>query len=81
VPGALREGYEVFFVSDCPAGATAETQSDAKTRMSMAGEPISWVAVTAEWAPDHSDMPSLVVQEVKACLSAAFGTRRSVFKA
>ena len=55
VLGALREGHEVFFVSDCSAGATAESHSDAKVRMTMAGaRPISWVAVTAEWAPDHS---------------------------
>jgi nicotinamidase-related amidase len=50
VLGALREGYEVFFVSDCSAGATAESHSDAKIRMTMAGaRPISWPTCAAGW--------------------------------
>jgi nicotinamidase-related amidase len=53
--GALRDGFEVFVVSDCSAASTAEAHQDAKTRMSMAGaRPINWIAVTAEWAPDHA---------------------------
>jgi len=53
--GALRDGFEVFIVSDCSAGSTVEAHEDAKTRMTMAGaRPINWIAVTAEWAPDHA---------------------------
>jgi nicotinamidase-related amidase len=51
---ALKDGFEVYFVSDCSAGATQESHDDAKVRMTMAGaKPINWIAVTAEWAPDY----------------------------
>jgi nicotinamidase-related amidase len=53
--GALQDGYCVFYVSDCSAGSTTEAHEDAKVRMTQAGaSPINWVAVTAEWAPDHA---------------------------
>jgi nicotinamidase-related amidase len=52
---ALKEGYEVFFVSDCSGGCTKEAHEDAKTRMTMAGaRPINWLALTGEWAPDYT---------------------------
>ena len=52
---ALKEGYEVFFVSDCSGGCTKEAHADAKTRMTMAGaRPINWLALTGEWAPDYT---------------------------
>jgi Isochorismatase family len=52
---AMKDGFHVFFVSDCSAGSTSEAHQDAKHRMmSAGGTPINWVAVTAEWAPDHA---------------------------
>ncbi|WP_067141512.1 isochorismatase family protein [Microtetraspora malaysiensis] len=55
VLGALKDGYEVYFVPDCSAGVTPEAHELAKTRLVMAGaKPINWVAVVAEWAPDYT---------------------------
>jgi ketosteroid isomerase-like protein/nicotinamidase-related amidase len=55
VLAALKEGYEVFFVSDCSGGGTVEAHEDAKARMVQAGaKPINWLAVTGEWAPDYT---------------------------
>lgn len=52
---ALKDGYDVFIVSDCSGGCTKEAHEDAKTRMTMAGaRPINWVALTGEWAPDYT---------------------------
>ena len=52
VLAARKEGYEVFFVSDCSGGVTKEAHDDAKVRMTMAGaKPINWMALTGEWAP------------------------------
>jgi nicotinamidase-related amidase len=52
VLAARRDGYEVFFVSDCSGGLTPEAHFDAKVRMEMAGaRPINWLALTGEWAP------------------------------
>jgi nicotinamidase-related amidase len=52
VLGALKDGFEVFFVSDCSGGVTKEAHDDAKVRMTMAGaKPINWSAVGGEWAP------------------------------
>jgi len=52
VLAARKEGYEVYFVSDCSGGITKEAHDDAKVRMTMAGaRPINWMALTAEWAP------------------------------
>ena len=52
VLAARKEGYEVYFVSDCSGGITKEAHDDAKVRMTMAGaKPINWMALTAEWAP------------------------------
>jgi len=54
VLAALKEGYDVYFVSDCSGGLTPEGHEDAKARMIQAGaKPISWLAVTAEWVPDY----------------------------
>ena len=55
VLAALKEGYEVYFVSDCSGGATVEAHEDAKARMVQAGaKPINWLAVISEWAPDYT---------------------------
>ena len=65
VLAALKEGFEVYFVSDCSAGATQEAHDDAKVRMTMAGaRPINWVAVTAEWVPDYVDPRRAVTAEI-----------------
>ena len=49
---ALKDGFDVYFVSDCSGGVTREAHDDAKVRMTMAGaRPMNWLAVTAEWAP------------------------------
>jgi len=52
VLAARKDGFEVFFVSDCSGGVTKEAHDDAKVRMTMAGaKPINWMALTGEWAP------------------------------
>jgi nicotinamidase-related amidase len=52
---ALKDGYEVYFVSDCSGGITTEAHDDAKVRMVQAGaKPINWLAVTGEWVPDYT---------------------------
>lgn len=62
---ALKDGFEVYFVSDCSAGGTREAHDDAKVRMTMAGaKPINWIAVTAEWAPDYTSRERSSVAEV-----------------
>lgn len=65
VLAALKDGFEVYFVSDCSAGATQEAHDDAKVRMAMAGaKPINWVAVTAEWAPDYTSQERAALIDV-----------------
>jgi nicotinamidase-related amidase len=50
--GALKDGFDVYFVSDCSGGVTREAHEDAKVRMTMAGaKPMDWSAVAAEWVP------------------------------
>jgi nicotinamidase-related amidase len=50
--GARKDGFDVYFVSDCSGGVTREAHEDAKVRMTMAGaKPMNWSAVAAEWAP------------------------------
>jgi nicotinamidase-related amidase len=52
VLAARKDGFEVYFVSDCSGGVTKEAHEDAKVRMTMAGaKPINWMALTGEWAP------------------------------
>ena len=55
VLAALKDGFDVYFVSDCSGGITLESHEDAKARMVQAGaRPMSWQAVTSEWAPDYT---------------------------
>jgi nicotinamidase-related amidase len=55
VLGALKDGFDVYFVSDCSGGITPEAHEDAKARMVQAGaKPMSWLAVTSEWTPDYT---------------------------
>ena len=66
---ALKEGYDVFFVSDCSSGVTQEAHDDAKSRMIMAGaKPVNWLAVISEWTPD-------INSPERAALSEALGRR------
>ncbi len=52
---ALKDGFEVYFVSDASGGVTTESHEDAKARMVQAGaKPMSWIAVYNEWAPDFT---------------------------
>jgi nicotinamidase-related amidase len=72
VLGALKDGFEVFIVSDCSAASTKEAHDDAKSRMMMAGaRPINWIAVTAEWAPEHSVSGSAELLRVRSTRGGA----------
>jgi len=52
VLAARKDGYDVYFVSDCSGGVTKEAHDDAKVRMTMAGaKPINWMALSGECAP------------------------------
>ena len=74
VLAARRDGYDVYFVSDCSAGATQESHDDAKVRMTMAGaKPINWIAVTAEWAPDYLEPERIPLAEVWSQRGGAAG--------
>src|SRR5213594_3248688 len=65
VLAALKDGYEVYFVSDCSAGCSREAHEDAKVRMTMAGaRPMSWLAVQSEWAPDYTTPEKIATAEV-----------------
>jgi nicotinamidase-related amidase len=49
---AIKDGFDVYFVTDCSGGVSMEAHESAKVRMTMAGaKPITWMAVTGEWAP------------------------------
>lgn len=52
---ALKDGYTVYFVSDCSGGVTQEAHDDAKQRMVQAGASgINWIGVVTEWTPDYT---------------------------
>ena len=75
VLAALKDGFEVYFVSDCSGGITTEAHEDAKVRMTQAGaKPINWLAVTAEWAPDYTSPERPAIGDVTR--SAAASRRR-----
>jgi isochorismate hydrolase len=66
VLAALRDGYDVYFVSDCSGGITAEAHDDAKARMVQAGaRPMSWLAVTSEWTPDYTSPERQALTDVQ----------------
>jgi nicotinamidase-related amidase len=65
VLAALKDGFDVFFVSDCSGGITTEAHEDAKVRMVQAGaKPISWLAVISEWAPDYTSPERAALADV-----------------
>jgi nicotinamidase-related amidase len=46
VLAARKEGFDVYFVSDCCGGTTKEAHEDGKVRMTIAGAvPINWMSV------------------------------------
>ncbi len=67
VLAALKDGYDVYFVSDCSGGVTQEAHDDAKTRMTMAGaQPLNWMALTAEWAPYWASPERALVSDIES---------------
>ena len=55
VLAALKDGYDVYFVSDCSGGITPEAHEDGKARMVQAGaRPMSLWSVLSEWTPDYT---------------------------
>jgi nicotinamidase-related amidase len=55
VLAALKDGYDVYFVSDCSGGITPEAHEDGKARMVQAGaRPMSLWSVLSEWTPDFT---------------------------
>jgi nicotinamidase-related amidase len=65
VLAARKDGYDVFFVSDCSGGVTKEAHDDAKVRMTMAGaKPINWMALTGEWAPYWASPERALVSKI-----------------
>lgn len=55
VLSALKDGFEVYFVSDASGGVSREAHDDAKARMIQAGaRPMNWMSVLAEWTPDYT---------------------------
>jgi nicotinamidase-related amidase len=55
VLAAIKDGFDVYFVSDCSGGVTLESHEDGKARMVQAGaRPMSFWSVLCEWAPDYT---------------------------
>jgi nicotinamidase-related amidase len=55
VLAALKDGFDVYFVSDCSGGLTTESHEDAKVRMTQAGaKAMSLWSVLSEWTPDYT---------------------------
>lgn len=55
VLSALRDGYEVYFISDASGGLSMEAHYDAKQLMIQAGaRPLTWFAFIAAICPDNS---------------------------
>ena len=64
VLSALRDGFEVYFVSDASGGVSKEAHDDAKARMVQAGgKPINWMGVVAEWTPDYTSPERMSLTE------------------
>ena len=65
VLAAIRDGFDIYFVSDCSAGVTEEAHNDAKVRMTMAGaKPINWLAVISEWTPEVTSPERVAIVNV-----------------
>jgi nicotinamidase-related amidase len=67
VLAAIKDGYEVYFLSDCSAGTTKEGHEDAKVRMQQAGaKPVNWAVLVAEWTPDYTSAERNALSDVLA---------------
>ena len=65
VLAALKDGYEVYFVSDCSGGITTESHEDGKLRMTQAGaKPMSLWSVLSEWTPDYTSAKRQALSDV-----------------
>ncbi|WP_055615391.1 isochorismatase family protein [Streptomyces phaeochromogenes] len=65
VLGALKDGYEVYFMTDCSAGTTKEGHEDAKLRLVQAGaKPVNATVVAFEWAPDYTSPERAAIQPI-----------------
>jgi len=52
---AMRDGYDVYFVSDCSGGLSVEAHERACQRLIQAGaKPMTWGGVMSELAPDFT---------------------------
>ena len=76
---AIKDGYTVYFVSDCSGGVTQEAHEDAKQRMVQAGATgINWIGLVAEWTPDYTSperqaaIPGLMARGGGVGLSLAY---------
>jgi nicotinamidase-related amidase len=64
VLGALKDGFDVYFLSDCSAGITKEGHEDGKLRMIQAGaKPVNWGAVVAEWTPVYTSPERILLMD------------------
>jgi nicotinamidase-related amidase len=55
VLSALKDGFDVTFVSDASGGVSEEAHADAKALMIQAGaKPMTWMAVMAALCPDNT---------------------------
>src|SRR5882672_6312792 len=76
VLAARKDGFEVYFVSDCSGDVTKEAHDEAKVRMTMAGaKPINWYALTGEWAPYWASPERALISQID---SQRGGTSASV---
>jgi Isochorismatase family len=67
VLAARKDGYDVYFVSDCSGGVMKEAHEDAKVRMTMAGaQPINWMALTGEWAPYWASQERTLISKIES---------------
>ena len=52
---AIKDGFDVYFVSDASGGLSSESHADAKQRMIQAGaKPTNWFSCLCELSPDYS---------------------------
>ncbi len=59
---AMKDGFDVYFVSDASGGVNKEAHEDAKVRMVQAGaKPLNWLGVVAEWTPDYTSPERLAL--------------------
>ena len=64
VLSAMKDGFDVYFVSDASGGVSKEAHEDAKARMIQAGaRPISWIGVLSEWTPDYTSPERLALTD------------------